>query len=208
MSHENVEIVKRGIDAFNDRDVDLLATLVTPDFAWFPALPGVVEGDGYRGREGIEMYFEEISNTWAELRVIGGEFRDLGDGGSCSVEPRDVVEAVASRSIRRLASSMTFATARCRAFSPISITARRCGRWASPTGGQVPVSGGPVTPSFGAKTVAPSRHAHRCRKGDGRAGPTMRGEPCTRTGVATSEPAPVANACGGTLPVMTSGSGE
>ena len=79
MSQENVEIVKRGIDAFNHRNVDLLATLVTPDFAWFPALPGVVEGDGYRGREGIERYFEEIANTWEELRVIGGEFRDLGD---------------------------------------------------------------------------------------------------------------------------------
>jgi ketosteroid isomerase-like protein len=79
MSQENVEIVKRGIDAFNHRNVDLLATLLTPDFAWFPALPGIVEGDGYRGREGIETYFEEISNTWEELRVLGGEFRDLGD---------------------------------------------------------------------------------------------------------------------------------
>ncbi len=52
---------------------------VTPDFAWFPALPGVVEGDGCRGRAGIEIYFEEISNIWEELRVIGGEFRDIGD---------------------------------------------------------------------------------------------------------------------------------
>jgi ketosteroid isomerase-like protein len=52
---------------------------VTPDFAWFPALPGTVEGDGYQGREGIETYFEEIANTWEELRVLGGEFRDLGD---------------------------------------------------------------------------------------------------------------------------------
>jgi ketosteroid isomerase-like protein len=79
MSQDNVAIVKRGIDAFNHRNVDVLATLVTPDFAWFPALPGTVEGDGYRGRDGIEMYFEEISNTWEELRVLGGEFRDLGD---------------------------------------------------------------------------------------------------------------------------------
>jgi len=79
MSQENVEIVRRGIDAFNHRNVDVLVTLVTPDFAWFPALPGLVEGDGYRGRDGIEMYFEEISNTWDELRVLGGEFRDLGD---------------------------------------------------------------------------------------------------------------------------------
>jgi ketosteroid isomerase-like protein len=79
MLQENVEIVKQGIDAFNNRDVDALASLVTPDFAWFPALPGVLEGDGYRGREGIETYFGEISNTWEELRVLAGEFRDLGD---------------------------------------------------------------------------------------------------------------------------------
>ena len=25
------------------------------------------------------MYFEEISNTWEELRVLAGELRDLGD---------------------------------------------------------------------------------------------------------------------------------
>jgi ketosteroid isomerase-like protein len=79
MSQERVEIVKRGIDAFNHRNVDLLVMLTTSDFAWFPALPGTVEGDGYWGRKGIETYFEEISNTWEELRVLGGEFRDLGD---------------------------------------------------------------------------------------------------------------------------------
>jgi ketosteroid isomerase-like protein len=75
----NVEIVKRGIDAFNRRDVNVLADLTTPDFEWFPALPGTVEGDGYRGREGIEAYFDEIRSTWDGLRVCGDGFRDLGD---------------------------------------------------------------------------------------------------------------------------------
>jgi ketosteroid isomerase-like protein len=78
MSQENVEIVKRGIDAFNRRDVDVLASLTTPDFAWFPALPGAVEGDGYRGLQGIETYFGEIRGTWDDLRVLGDEHRDLG----------------------------------------------------------------------------------------------------------------------------------
>jgi ketosteroid isomerase-like protein len=79
MSQVNVEIVKRVIDAFNRRDVDLIAKLTTPDFEWFPALPGNVEGGGYRGREGIETYLSEIRDTWEELRIFGGEFRDLGD---------------------------------------------------------------------------------------------------------------------------------
>lgn len=44
MSQANVEITKRGIDAFNRRDVKALADVVTPDFEWFPALPSTVEG--------------------------------------------------------------------------------------------------------------------------------------------------------------------
>jgi ketosteroid isomerase-like protein len=82
MSKANVEIVKRGIDAFNRRDVDALDDLTTPDFEWFPALPSAVEGErfsGYRGREGIETYFEDVRSTWEGLRVLGNEFRDLGD---------------------------------------------------------------------------------------------------------------------------------
>ena len=75
-----MEIVRRGIDAFNRRDVDLLAELTTPDFEWFPALPGTVEADGYRGREGMETYFAEIRGTWEELSVLVDDVHDLGDG--------------------------------------------------------------------------------------------------------------------------------
>jgi ketosteroid isomerase-like protein len=81
MSQANVEIVKRGIDAFNRRDVDALDDLTTPDFEWFPALPSTVEGEGYRGyrgREGIEAYFDDIRGTWEAFRVHGDELRDLG----------------------------------------------------------------------------------------------------------------------------------
>ena len=81
MSQDNVEIVKEGIDAFNRRDVDALDDLTTPDFEWFPALPSTVEGEGYRGyrgREGIEAYFDDIRSTWEGFRVIGDELRDLG----------------------------------------------------------------------------------------------------------------------------------
>jgi ketosteroid isomerase-like protein len=79
MSQESVEIAERGMDAFNRRDVDVLADLTTQDFEWFPALPGTVEGGGYLGREGIETYFDEIRSTWEGLRVLGDELRDLGD---------------------------------------------------------------------------------------------------------------------------------
>lgn len=76
---ENVEIVARGIDAFNRRDVQALAKVTAPDFEWFPALPGAVEGDGYVGLQGIETYLGEIRNTWEALQVLVDEYRDLDD---------------------------------------------------------------------------------------------------------------------------------
>jgi ketosteroid isomerase-like protein len=79
MSAENVEIAKRAIDAFNRRDLDAYDDLFTRDFEWFPAFPRTVEGDGYLGREGIERYLAEITDTWEEFCAIAEEYRDLGD---------------------------------------------------------------------------------------------------------------------------------
>jgi ketosteroid isomerase-like protein len=79
MSRENVEVVKRAVEAFSARDVDLAAALATPDFEWFPAMTGTVERGSYQGREGVGAYLRDVLDTWAELRVLAAEFRDLGD---------------------------------------------------------------------------------------------------------------------------------
>ncbi len=67
------------MDAFNRRDVDGFFELATPDFEWFPAMPVIVGGSGYRGREGIETYLVDIDDTWEQYRVLAQELRDLGD---------------------------------------------------------------------------------------------------------------------------------
>jgi ketosteroid isomerase-like protein len=79
MSQANVEIAKRVVDAFNRRDVEGFFALAVPDFEWFPAMAGTVEGGGYRGREGIEAYLADIGEAWEEYRVLAEEFRDLDD---------------------------------------------------------------------------------------------------------------------------------
>jgi ketosteroid isomerase-like protein len=79
MSQENVEIVESGLDAFNRLDTEILVGLVTLDCEWFPAMPGVIEGDAYKGIEGVERYVEEVRNTWDELRILADDVRDLGD---------------------------------------------------------------------------------------------------------------------------------
>ena len=79
MSEANVEIVKRAADAFNERDVETFMALTTPDFEWFPAMDRLIEGGSYRGREGIEAYFEVVCGTWDEFQLLPDEFRDLRD---------------------------------------------------------------------------------------------------------------------------------
>ena len=76
---DKVQVVKRGIAAYNARDIDLIYEVVTPDFEWIPAIAVMVEGGSVRGREGMERYFEEVRDTWREYRLVTDEFRDLGD---------------------------------------------------------------------------------------------------------------------------------
>jgi ketosteroid isomerase-like protein len=79
MSQDNVEIAKRVIDAFNRRDVDAIFECVNQDVEWFPAMPVTFGGGALRGREGIEAYIREVSDTWEEYRVVGQDFRALGE---------------------------------------------------------------------------------------------------------------------------------
>jgi ketosteroid isomerase-like protein len=79
MSQANVEIAKQVMHAFNRRDVEGFVALATPDFEWFPAMPVIVGGSGFRGREGIERYLADIGDTWEDYRVRAEELRDLGE---------------------------------------------------------------------------------------------------------------------------------
>ena len=63
MAQENVEIVKALMGAVDRRDVDAYAEVTTADFEWLPVFAARVEGDVYRGREGIAAFLGEIDET-------------------------------------------------------------------------------------------------------------------------------------------------
>jgi len=79
VSQENVEIVRRAMDAYNRRDVDGFLESTTEDYLLFTAVAGAVEVGGIRGREGVRRYFDMLDEAWEEFRIIADEFRDLGD---------------------------------------------------------------------------------------------------------------------------------
>lgn len=78
MSAENVEVAKRGIAAFNAREVELFASLTTPDFIWYPSM-GAIEGQAFEGRPGIDRYFGTLADAWEAFQIDPGEFRTLAD---------------------------------------------------------------------------------------------------------------------------------
>jgi ketosteroid isomerase-like protein len=79
VSDAKVDIARRGVDAFNRGDVEALAADTTEDVELFPALAGAVEGGGFRGRAGIEAYFQITAETWSEFRILAEDLSDLGD---------------------------------------------------------------------------------------------------------------------------------
>jgi uncharacterized protein len=57
MSEENIEIVKRGFEAFNLGGIEAMLELIDPDFEATVPPELSVEPDTYRGHEGMRRYF-------------------------------------------------------------------------------------------------------------------------------------------------------
>jgi len=81
MSQENVEAFKRGIEAYNRRDVEALQEESDPEVEWHSALAVLLGGEAtvYRGHEGIREFFRETEEAFAEINLEFREIRDLGD---------------------------------------------------------------------------------------------------------------------------------
>ena len=78
MSQDNVEAAQLAIGAFNRREVDAFAALTSPDFEWSPSM-GAIEGEIFRGGEGIAKYFENLGSAWDKFHILPDRFRDLPD---------------------------------------------------------------------------------------------------------------------------------
>jgi ketosteroid isomerase-like protein len=79
MSQENVELLRRVVKAFNDRDIDALDDSITEDFEFVPYLATLVETTTYRGRDGLRKYQEDADAAWETIQVRVDEIRDLGN---------------------------------------------------------------------------------------------------------------------------------
>lgn len=81
MSEENIELLKRAVDAYNRRDVNALNAELHPEIEWHPALPGLLASQrhAYRGHDGIARMFEDFGEVLDEIHFEYWEVRDRGD---------------------------------------------------------------------------------------------------------------------------------
>jgi ketosteroid isomerase-like protein len=77
MTQENVEIVRRFIDAINRGDVDDWAAVVAPELEFQSLFVGI-EGRTYRGPESGRRYFGDLADAWDAFHVEIEETVDLG----------------------------------------------------------------------------------------------------------------------------------
>jgi len=79
MSEENVEVVRRSIDAFNRGDVEAMVVDVHPEVEGTddPRVPGAPHKG--RGRAKVKRYFESMSRYWESVRLAPERVIDLGD---------------------------------------------------------------------------------------------------------------------------------
>lgn len=80
---ENVELVRRGYEAFNAGDLSTLSELFAEDAVWYVAGRGVLSGTK-QGRDAILGYFRELGSRsqgsfQATVRdIVGGENHTVG----------------------------------------------------------------------------------------------------------------------------------
>jgi ketosteroid isomerase-like protein len=80
MSQENMEMFKRGFDAYQRRDIDALLATVDPEVEWYPLLPVLLRGETvYRGHGGVRELVRELDAAFVEFQAELSDIRDLGE---------------------------------------------------------------------------------------------------------------------------------
>jgi ketosteroid isomerase-like protein len=82
MSRENVESVRRAVEAWNADDLNGFLAELDADVEWHPAIQPGLEGKAtaYRGHDGArEIWKQDRGEAWERLTNRPEELRDLGE---------------------------------------------------------------------------------------------------------------------------------
>ena len=103
MSDANVELARRSVEAWSQRDAEWFVDNCTPDFEFVPAVITGVEGQGgaVRGAEQIRQFFADLDEPWESFVIDEVEYREVDEQVVCVGRLRAKGEAAASSWISR-----------------------------------------------------------------------------------------------------------
>ncbi len=78
MPSARVELVLAAIDAYNRRDSDQLALLMTPDVDLRPPVMAL-SGRAYQGHAGVRKWLADVEESWSRARIHPLEVTEAGD---------------------------------------------------------------------------------------------------------------------------------
>jgi ketosteroid isomerase-like protein len=78
MAAGDVEIVRRGYEAFSRGDVDAVLEVLHPDVEWH-APPTLPESGTLHGREAVRRWLESYGDAWEETRADIEDIREEGE---------------------------------------------------------------------------------------------------------------------------------
>lgn len=79
MSEENVEIVRRAIEAFNRRDLDAALRDLDPDAEVDWSRSRGVEAGVYRGNEAVRVFWRSFLDTFDRVAITPDDFIEHGE---------------------------------------------------------------------------------------------------------------------------------
>jgi ketosteroid isomerase-like protein len=78
VSAENVQIVRRLVEAFNDRDLEAMFALLHPEAELHP-LRAQLEGKAYVGHDGLRELLADFDQDWEYVQMAPEDFRGADD---------------------------------------------------------------------------------------------------------------------------------
>src|SRR5215204_3769878 len=78
MSEENVEVVRRAIEAYGQEGLDGVLRYYDPEIEW-TSTGGYIERGTYRGHDGLRRYLGTMEEEFEDLRIEPVELIDAGE---------------------------------------------------------------------------------------------------------------------------------
>ena len=99
MSQQNVDLVRRSIDAYNRRDFETLEQLNHPEVEVDWSASRGLQAGVYRGREEVLAFYNSFLGTFDEVKLEPERFIESGDSvvvpNSAQIRGRDGIETSA-----------------------------------------------------------------------------------------------------------------